>query len=236
MPTAGLEYRYPFIGVHVGHPDDRADRASHRAAERDEYRQVAERGRPEPGLRRHQPVQGRQVLRLGPRRRRRSRQRGPAIHRPVQSRRHVNVLFGQSYQLFGMNSFAVGDTTNTGLGSGLDKSESDYVARLAYSAEPDLQLHLSLPLRRADFTLQRFEVEGRANFDRWNVSVMYGNYAAAARARLPRAARRTADRGLVKIDANWSFTARPATISSRNKYQPDAVSASATSTTASCSG
>ena len=32
----------------------------------------------------------------------------------------VNVMFGQSYQLFGTNSFAVGDVTNTGLGTGLD--------------------------------------------------------------------------------------------------------------------
>src|SRR6201999_4340429 len=41
----------------------------------------------------------------------------------------VNVLFGQSYQLFGLNSFAVADVTNTGLNSGLDKPRSDYVAR-----------------------------------------------------------------------------------------------------------
>ncbi len=34
----------------------------------------------------------------------------------------VNVLFGQSYQLFGMNSYAVQDLTNTGIESGLDKS------------------------------------------------------------------------------------------------------------------
>ena len=34
----------------------------------------------------------------------------------------VNALFGQSYQLFGTNSFAVGDITNTGLDSGLDTS------------------------------------------------------------------------------------------------------------------
>ena len=33
----------------------------------------------------------------------------------------VNVLFGQSYQLFGMNSFAVTDVTNTGVDSGLHK-------------------------------------------------------------------------------------------------------------------
>ena len=45
----------------------------------------------------------------------------------------VNVLFGQSYQLFGLNSFAVADVTNTGLNSGLDKPRSDYVARVNYS-------------------------------------------------------------------------------------------------------
>ena len=44
----------------------------------------------------------------------------------------VNVLFGQSYQLFGQNSFAQGGTTNTGLDSGLDTTRSDYVARVAF--------------------------------------------------------------------------------------------------------
>src|SRR5258708_15236012 len=47
----------------------------------------------------------------------------------------VNALFGQSYQLFGQNSFAVADTVNTGLASGLQNSRSDYVARVAY--QPD---------------------------------------------------------------------------------------------------
>src|SRR3569833_3021047 len=45
----------------------------------------------------------------------------------------VNVLFGQSYQLFGLNSFAVADMTNTGLDSGLQNTRSDYVARVNYS-------------------------------------------------------------------------------------------------------
>src|SRR5436853_4259803 len=42
----------------------------------------------------------------------------------------INVLFGQSYQLFGMNSFAVADPTNTGVDSGLQNTRSDYVARI----------------------------------------------------------------------------------------------------------
>ncbi|WP_338320189.1 LPS assembly protein LptD, partial [Bradyrhizobium ottawaense] len=45
----------------------------------------------------------------------------------------VKALFGQSYQLFGMNSFAVQDPINTGLNSGLDKPRSDYVASASYS-------------------------------------------------------------------------------------------------------
>ena len=46
----------------------------------------------------------------------------------------VNMLFGQSYHLFGTNSFAAGDATNTGLNSGLETRESDYVARSGLSA------------------------------------------------------------------------------------------------------
>src|SRR5947209_17843658 len=45
----------------------------------------------------------------------------------------VKVLFGQSYQLFGMNSYAVQDSINTGVDSGLQKPRSDYVASVAYS-------------------------------------------------------------------------------------------------------
>ncbi|MBN4669338.1 LPS assembly protein LptD, partial [Pandoraea nosoerga] len=44
----------------------------------------------------------------------------------------INVLFGQSYQLFGLNSFAVQDLTNTGIASGLETARSDYVGRIAY--------------------------------------------------------------------------------------------------------
>src|SRR5208282_1253528 len=44
----------------------------------------------------------------------------------------LNMLFGQCYQLFGTNSFAVGDITNTGLDSGLNTTVSDYVARVVY--------------------------------------------------------------------------------------------------------
>jgi LPS-assembly protein len=89
----------------------------------------------------------------------------------------VNVLFGQSYSLFGQNSFAVGGQTNTGIESGLDTPRSDYVARFAYQPNSTITLTSRFRLNQADFTPQSSEFEAAANFDRWTTSLTYGNYA-----------------------------------------------------------
>ncbi|NVO17688.1 MAG: LPS-assembly protein LptD [Rhodoplanes sp.] len=115
----------------------------------------------------------------------------------------VNVLFGQSYHLFGVNSFTVGDTTNTGLDSGLDKRASDYVARFAYTPNRIFSLISRYRFDEQDFTLQRLEVEGRASFDRWNVSMMYGNYAAQPELGFLERREGVLGSGSVKLDANW---------------------------------
>ena len=101
----------------------------------------------------------------------------------------VNVLFGQSYQIYGLNSYAVADTINTGLESGLDKTLSDYVGRITY--QPNQTFSFTARGRFssggfdpgtnqnvAAFTPERLEFEGRANFDRWTLQLMYGDYAA----------------------------------------------------------
>jgi len=90
----------------------------------------------------------------------------------------INALFGQSYHLFGTNSFAAGDATNTGLDSGLDTTRSDYVARLSYQPDRIYTFNARARLDESNFDLQRFEIEARANYDRWSVSALYGNYAA----------------------------------------------------------
>ncbi|AMN42910.1 LPS-assembly protein LptD [Rhodoplanes sp. Z2-YC6860] len=89
----------------------------------------------------------------------------------------VNALFGQSYQLFGTNSFAVGDSANTGLNSGLDTDRSDYVARLMYQPDRVWSFTTRFRFDQSTFDVQRFETEARATFDRWSVSVLYGDYA-----------------------------------------------------------
>jgi LPS-assembly protein len=90
---------------------------------------------------------------------------------------YLNVLFGQSYQIFGLNSFAVGGPTNTGIGSGLDTATSDYVARMTFQPNSTFSFSSRFRFGESDFTLNRSEFETTVNFDRWTASVMYGNYA-----------------------------------------------------------
>jgi LPS-assembly protein len=91
---------------------------------------------------------------------------------------NFNFLFGQSYQLYGQNSFALGGTTNTGLESGLDTRVSDYVARATYQPNSTLAFTSRFRFSETDFTLQRTELEATANFGRWTTTLMYGDYAA----------------------------------------------------------
>jgi LPS-assembly protein len=88
----------------------------------------------------------------------------------------VNVLFGQSYHLLGQNSFAVPDTVNTGVNSGLETNRSDYVARVAYQPDSIYTFISRFLIDEQTFTVRRLEVEANANFDRWQVAALYGNY------------------------------------------------------------
>jgi LPS-assembly protein len=115
----------------------------------------------------------------------------------------VNVLFGQSYQLFGQNSFAQGGPTNTGLDSGLDTTRSDYVARASYQPNSTFRFSSRFRFDNDNFTLKRTELEASANFNRWSTSLLYGDY--AAQPELGFLDRRQGFLGTasVKLDANW---------------------------------
>lgn len=89
-----------------------------------------------------------------------------------------SALFGQSYQLFGENSFAQADATNSTLQSGIDTARSDYVAR--FSVQPNQTYKFTSRFRfdHDNFSTQRMELEANASFDRWSFSALYGDYAA----------------------------------------------------------
>jgi LPS-assembly protein len=119
----------------------------------------------------------------------------------------VNAMFGQSYQLFGTNSFAVTDSTNTGVSSGLDTNRSDYVARIAF--QPDRIYTFSTRYRfdRDTFDLRRFEVEGRANLDRWSIGVLYGIYDAQPKLGFLERREGILGSAWLKLTENWAATA-----------------------------
>jgi LPS-assembly protein len=116
---------------------------------------------------------------------------------------NLNMLFGESYQLFGLNSFAVGDITNTGLGSGLDTTRSDYVARVAFQPNQIYSFTSRFRFDHDDFSLQRLEVEARATFDRWNASILYGDYAAQPQLGFLTRRDGVLTSGAYKLSENW---------------------------------
>ena len=179
MPTVGLEYRYPFIGVqawgtqtiepiaqlilrpnepNIGRlPNEDAQSLVFDDSNLFKVDKFSGYDRVEGGGRANAGIQYTAQFNRGG---------------------YVSALFGQSYQLFGTNSFAVGDATNTGLDSGLDTARSDYVARVTYQPNRIYSFTSRFRFDSNDFTLKRLEVEGTATFDRWRLTMMYGDYAA----------------------------------------------------------
>jgi len=108
----------------------------------------------------------------------------------------VKVLFGQSYQLFGLNSFAVQDITNTGVDSGLARSRSDYVSSVNYSPNSTYHLQRPFALRRADLERAALRSRGAGELQSLVGQQDLRQLRAAARARLPDPPRGPARLGL----------------------------------------
>jgi len=91
---------------------------------------------------------------------------------------YIDAMFGQSYQLFGKNSFAQGDddVVNTGDDSGLEHDRSDYVSRLYWFVNPNLALTTRFRFDRNTFSPRMVEVESRFKKDRLSGSILYGRY------------------------------------------------------------
>ena len=115
----------------------------------------------------------------------------------------LNALFGQSYQMFGKNSYAVNSIANTGLDSGLDTRRSDYVARLSYQPTSTLTFSSRYRFDQASFELRRLELEANTAFDRWNLNVLYGDYAAQPDVGFLDRRQGILGTASVKLDANW---------------------------------
>jgi LPS-assembly protein len=211
MPTVGLEYRYPFIAVHswgtqtvepIAQLIIRPDESQiGRFPNEDAQSLVFD----DSNLFRVDKFSGWDRVEGGSR-----ANVGLQYTAQIDRGGFLNALFGQSYHLFGQNSFAVGDLTNTGLGSGLDTNRSDYVARVSYQPDRTYMFSSRFRFDHDTFEVRRFELEGKANYERWQIGAMYGEYAPQ-----PELGFLTRRHGILgsttfKISTNWAaiFTAR----------------------------
>jgi len=110
--------------------------------------------------------------------------------------------------LFGANSFATGDNTNTGINSGLDTRTSDYVARLTYQPDRIWAFTTRARLDHNDLSVQMFETEARASFDRWSVGMLYGQYGAQPELGFLTKREGILGTATLKLTPNWQATAQ----------------------------
>jgi LPS-assembly protein len=207
MPTAGIEYRYPFINVQpwgttviepiaqvivrpnetfAGKlPNEDAQSLVYDASNLFNIDKFSGYDRVEGGGRANVGIQATTQF-----------DRGGSI----------NALFGQSYHLFGLNSYAVADLTNTGVDSGLETRRADYVGRLNYSPNRVYTFSVRGRFDQNTFEVKRFEAEGRLNFDRWSTSLTYGDYAAQPELGLLTRRQGILGTGSVKLASNWVMT------------------------------
>jgi LPS-assembly protein len=115
-----------------------------------------------------------------------------------------SAVIGQSYSLFGKNSYAYGDMANTGLESGLETGASDYIARFSYSPTKNLELTTRFRFDEGNFSMQRFELQGRAEVDRLQVSAIYGRYEAQPLLGYYERREGILTNGSYKLTDNWS--------------------------------
>jgi LPS-assembly protein len=204
MPTAGLEYRYPFINVQpwgtqtiepiaqlILRPDETETR---KLPNEDSQSFIFDAS----NLFRVNKFAGWDRVEGGGR-------LNAGIQYTAQFNRggYLNILVGQSYHLFGQNSYAIGGIANTGIGSGLDTDRSDYVARLTYQPNSQLAFTSRFRFNESDYTLQRSEFETAFNFGRWTTTVMYGNYAAQPALGLLERREGIITTARLKVSENW---------------------------------
>ncbi|WP_246669004.1 LPS-assembly protein LptD [Ancylobacter sp. TS-1] len=120
----------------------------------------------------------------------------------------INALFGQSYQLFGKNSYAYEDMANTGAESGLETDASDYVARLYYQPTQNFSVINRFRFDQADWSVERYEIEGRAVLtEKLSVSALYGLYTAQPELGYYEEREGILGMGTLKLDERWSLRA-----------------------------
>ncbi len=92
---------------------------------------------------------------------------------------YINALVGQSYQVSGMNSFSQFSLTRTGLESGLDTVNSDYVGRVQYTPMNGFNVIARGRFDVNDYAPKALEVQSAYSFNSYlAATVAWARYAA----------------------------------------------------------
>jgi len=91
---------------------------------------------------------------------------------------YANVLFGQSYQVAGTNSYATPDAANIGLSSGLDTRRSDYVGSFTLAPTPIFALMAKGRFDVDTFAPRRIDVGFNTNLGAFTGTASFADYQA----------------------------------------------------------
>jgi LPS-assembly protein len=134
---------------------------------------------------------------------------------------YANLLFGQSFQLAGRNSYATPDAANTGLSSGLDSARSDYITRLQVAPTTNWTFIAKGRFDPTDYYLRRLDLSTSAQFGQWTTSVLYARYEAQPLLGFDKRREGIATSASYRINKNYSVNGNVIFDMTRHLYNND---------------
>ncbi|MCV0397738.1 MAG: LPS-assembly protein LptD [Rhizobiaceae bacterium] len=116
----------------------------------------------------------------------------------------ANAIFGQSFHLAGVNSYASPDLVNAGAFSGLETDRSDYVGLVGLGTPFGLSMAAAGRFDEEDFDMRRGELRAAYRNDRVTVSTQYAFIEAQPRYGFPNDREEITVGGRLQFHENWS--------------------------------
>ena len=206
MPTVGLEYRYPFVattqgwGTHIIEPiaqivvrpsETRIGKLPNEDAQSlvfddtniFEWNKFSGYDRVEGGVRANV---------------------GAKYSVTTETGGYGDILIGQSYQVAGQNSYAGADIAHTGMNSGLETDQSDYIARVHMAPNENFSFTGRGRFDEQTFALERLELQANAKVGPVTANAMYARYAAQPQLGYPYRREGLLTGATLQLSTNWS--------------------------------
>ena len=116
----------------------------------------------------------------------------------------MRAMFGQSYQLAGLNSFSTPDLVNVGAESGLESDVSDFVGMAGVDMPNGLSLASYARFDKNDFSLERTDAAISYRNDIFQTDLIYTQLAAQPKYNLPNDSSEIQSASTLKLTDNWS--------------------------------